>query len=83
MGQRERLHRLVEELPGGEMAAAERYLEYLQLVGRDPVLHALLTAPYDDEPESDEERAGLAEAEEDYRAGRIYTLDEVKRDLGL
>ena len=30
-----------------------------------------------------EAMAQLAESEDDVKAGRVYTLDEVKRDLGL
>lgn len=83
MTRKERLHRLVEELPESELGAAERYLEYLRLAATDPVLHAFLTAPEDDEPESDEERAAVAEAVEDMKEGRVLSLDEVKRELGL
>lgn len=32
---------------------------------------------------SDETLANIAEAEEDVKAGRIYSLEEVKKDLGL
>ena len=80
---KERLRRLVDELPESEVPAAERYLEYLRLVGRDPVLHAFLTAPEDDEPETDEERAAIDEAREDVKQGRLYSLEEVRRELGL
>jgi hypothetical protein len=83
MTTKSRLHHLVDELSESEVAAAERYLEYLRLVGRDPVLHALLTAPEDDEPETDTERAAVAEGAEDLHHGRAHTLDEVRRELGL
>ena len=83
MAIKDRLHRLVEELPESEISAAERYLEYLRLTERDPVLHAILTAPEDDEPETDEERVAVAEAREDIKSGRVIGLDEVKRELGL
>jgi hypothetical protein len=78
-----RLHRLVDELPESEVPAAERYLEYLRLAGQDPVLHAILTAPEDDEPETAEERLAVDEAREDIRAGRVLDLDQVKRELGI
>ena len=32
---------------------------------------------------SDEARADLKEAEEDVREGRVFTLDQVKKELGL
>ena len=66
---RDRLHRLVEELPEADVSAAERYLEYLRLTGRDPVLRALLNAPEDDEAETEEERIAVAEAELGIREG--------------
>jgi hypothetical protein len=45
----------------------------------DPVLLAMLTAPLDDEPETDEERAAVAEAREDVAAGRLISHEEVRR----
>ncbi len=83
MTDRGRLHRLVDELPEREVPAAERYLEYLGLAERDPVLHAILNAPEDDEPGTDEERLAVDEAREDVRAGRVVNLDLVKRELGI
>lgn len=79
---KERLHELVDRIPEGEVRAAERYLEYLAWHG-DPLLRKLLEAPYDDEPISEEEEAGVREAWDDYRAGRVHTLEEVKKELGL
>ena len=48
---KEKLHRLVDELPEKECHAAERYLEYLRDQG-DLLLHRLASVPYDDEPET-------------------------------
>ena len=83
MGVRDRLHNLVDRLPESEVPAAERYLQFLQLAGTDPVLHALLTAPEDDEPETAKERAAVAEARQEIKEGRVHSLEEVRRELGL
>jgi hypothetical protein len=48
MSARDSLHRLIDELPESELAAAERFLHYLRATA-DPVLRALLEAPPDDE----------------------------------
>ncbi|MHB8576241.1 MAG: hypothetical protein ACYDCQ_13025, partial [Dehalococcoidia bacterium] len=45
----------------------------------DPLERALLTAPFDDEPETDEERAAVAEAREDIAAGRVMSGAELRR----
>jgi hypothetical protein len=79
---KEELHRLVDELPEGEMYGAKRFLEYLRNMG-DPVLRAMLEAPEDDEPETAEERAAVAEAYEDFEAGRVVSHQEIKREFGL
>ena len=79
---RDALHRLVDELPKRELSAARRYLEYLRNTG-DPVLRAFLEAPADDEELSEDEAEALREAYEDVRAGRLTSLEEVKRELGL
>jgi hypothetical protein len=70
------LHQWADELP----------IEEVQwLIGalreRDPVLYSLFTAPEDDEPETDEERAAVAKAREDIAAGRVMTTAELRRKL--
>jgi len=82
MSARDSLHRLVDELPESELAAAERFLNYLRAT-TDPVLRALLEAPLDDEPETDEERHAVQEAREELARGEVRTLEEVRRELGL
>ena len=79
---KERLYRLIDRIPEGEVHTAERFLEYLAWHG-DPLLRKLFEAPYDDEPMSEEEEAGVREAWDDYKTGRVQTLEEVKKELGL
>ena len=54
------LHRLVDELPKSEIAAAGRYLEYLRCL-EDPLLRQLLEAPEDDKALSSATAPLLAE----------------------
>ena len=82
MPMRNTLHRLVDELPESELAAAECFLNYLRVTA-DPVLRALLEAPLDDEPETEEERRAVHAAREDLARGEVRTLEEVRRELGL
>jgi hypothetical protein len=77
---RDALYQLVDALPEGAMEAAAEYLAALR---DDPLLRRLLSAPWDDEPETAAERAAAQAADEDFRAGRVASLDEVKRELGL
>ncbi len=79
---KDELYRLVDELPEGEWHAAKRYLEFLRNMG-DPLLQALMAAPYDDEPETPEERAAMAEARRNFEAGEVVTHEELKREFGL
>jgi hypothetical protein len=76
------LHRLVDELPAEELYAAKRYLVYLRNMG-DPVFRSLEEAPYDDEPETPEERAAVLEAYKDLAEGRVVSFDEIKREFGV
>jgi hypothetical protein len=69
MGSRERLHRLVEELPEQEVPPAERFLEYLRNVGSDPVVRAFLAAPVDSEPLTPEDRHAIRDAEAEIDRG--------------
>jgi len=77
---REKLHDLVDKLPNSELHAAERYLEFL-FRSQKTLPQILAEAPIDDEPETPEEAAAVAEAWEDVRAGRVVSHDEVKRRL--
>lgn len=79
---KERLHRLWDLTPEGEVHAAERYLGYLANAD-DPMWRALMNAPGDDEPVTPEEEEAVQEALEDIEAGRVHSLEEVKKELGL
>lgn len=79
---KERLYRLIDRIPDGEVHTAERFLEYLT-TSDDPVMRALMNAPEDDEPVTPEEEEAVREALEDVEAGRMHSLEEVKRELGL
>lgn len=77
---KERLHRLVDALPESEAHTAERMLEFLhETATESPLMRTLRTAPLDDEPYTEEERAVVAEA----RKEKGIPHEEVKRMLGL
>lgn len=59
MDNRQDLHKLIDHIPAADVPAARKFLRAMI---EDPVELALLTAPIDDEPEDDEERAAVAEA---------------------
>lgn len=80
MTSRDSPHHLIDTLPDTALDGAERYLTALQ--SDDPVLRAALLAPYDDEPETEEERAAVDEALEDVRAGRLVSMQEIEREFG-
>jgi hypothetical protein len=68
MTTKEALHRLIEDLPEAAWPGVERYLASVR---DDPVLRAILTAPSDEEPESAEEREGVAEARAEAARGEL------------
>ena len=76
------LRKLIDQLPESELVAAHRYLCYLRDEG-DPVLQAFRNAPLDDEPLTEEDIKAIEEGKEDIKAGRVYTLEQVKTELGL
>ena len=75
------LHQIIEELPESELVAAERFC--VSAGHGRPVRRALLTAPWDDEPETEDERQAVQEARNELARGEVYPLDEVRRELGL
>ena len=82
MPMRDTLHRLVDELPESELTTAECFRNYLRVTA-DPVLRALLETRLDDEPEAEEERRAVQAAREELARGKVRTLAEVQRELGL
>ena len=70
---REELHNMIDFLPDSILeASGQAFLDFLKK--EDPVLFALITAPEDDEPESEEERAAVDEVLEDIRTGRAELI---------
>ncbi|HSY47398.1 MAG TPA: hypothetical protein VLC46_01165 [Thermoanaerobaculia bacterium] len=79
---RTKLHDLVESLPSEDVPTALRVLEALSS-SSDPVPLALRDIPIDDEPETEEERAAVAEARREIEEGKGIPHDEAMRRLGL
>ena len=80
MRTKKELHRLVDELPRNEIAAAGRYLEYLRSLG-DPFLRHLLEAPEDDNALSKETAEALGEAKQQALHGQGRPWEEIRREL--
>ncbi len=79
MSARQQLHRAVEALPDSQIDAALSYLNFLSLAA-SPVLRALLSAPPDDEPDTDEDQRRDLEAVERFRRGESIPHEEVLRE---
>jgi len=82
MSQRATLHRLVDSLPEDDLTTAGRLLAGLAVTA-DPVERALLLAPPDDEPDTDDEDGGLTEARRELARDEGVSTDELERELGL
>lgn len=72
------LYRLIDELPEDKEAEARRLLEDL----RDACEYSLDTAPFDDEPLTDEDRLGLEEARAELARGEGVTDHVAQQQLG-
>jgi hypothetical protein len=80
MTTKERLHKLVDELSEQEAKAA---LVIVERRRDDPMLHALASAPIDDEPSDAEEDASAAEAMAAYRRGEAASTEQLRGELDL
>jgi hypothetical protein len=78
---RQRAHEAIDCIPEAKLSTAIGLLEKML----DPVTLALLNAPIDDEPETEEEKAEVAEAHEWLKrnGGKGIPHDEAMRRLGL
>ena len=78
--EKQQLHELVEKLPTDRLPAA---LSYLHFLCADPVLLSLLSAPADDEPYTDSQRAEDADAEAALARGEGISHEEMRREFGV
>ncbi|HEY2715458.1 MAG TPA: hypothetical protein VGI73_04480 [Solirubrobacterales bacterium] len=81
MTTREKLHRIVDELPEEKLEAALKAIE-----GRadDPMIRRLDDAAPEDEEISAEEEAAVQEARDEVAAGApLVSRDEIKREFGI
>ena len=79
---RERLHRLVDALPAGELRAVERSLELFSGCG-DSFVQALLNAPQATGPSSDKDHEALEEGRCALEAGDCVSDRELRAELGI
>ena len=77
---RDVLHTLIDRLPAQELSAAQRFLEFL---ATSPAYRAALSAAPDDEPVTDADAAAIRRAQEDIRAGRVVSHDDILQEFGL
>ena len=81
MQTRDRLHRLIDDLPEQDLPEVEQLLAHRQR-GEPSLRERLADAPIDDEPLTAEDEAALDEAYRDIEAGRVIPDDELWRRLG-
>jgi hypothetical protein len=80
MTAKEHLHQLIDELTEQDAEAA---LVIVERRRDDPMLHALASAPLDDEPTEADEDAGAAEALAAYRRGEAVSSEQLRAELDL
>jgi hypothetical protein len=80
MTTKERLHKLVEELSEREAEAA---LVIVERRRDDPMLHALASAPVDDEQSETSEDVSAAEALAAYNRGEAVSSEQLRAELDL
>ncbi len=81
MSDREHAHQLIDRMPETQLSGLVQFLETIV----DPVTTALRKAPFDDEPETDDEQAAVTEAKNwlQNNGGKGIPHAEAMRRLGL
>jgi len=82
---REEVNRLVKDKTVQELETAIYFIKSIidQKQDERPLSEHLANPVYDDEPLTEEDKIAITEASEDIKAGRVYTLDRVAKELGL
>ena len=77
---KERLHNLIDRLPDN---TAERIESDIRRIceENDPVLKALMAAPEDDEPLTEEDIRDIEEAYREIERGETYSMEEVHSEI--
>ena len=76
---REEVKYLTKSMTAKEL---EKAIKYLKSLVEQTMEEALTNPLYDDEYLTEEDKIALTKAEEDVKAGRVYSLHEIKRQLG-
>jgi hypothetical protein len=76
---REHAHQLIDRLPEPQLSALVGLLETIV----DPVATALCNAPFDDEPETEEEKQAVAEARESLKRNGGVPFEQAVAELGF
>ncbi|MGB2637270.1 MAG: hypothetical protein WAM58_25295 [Candidatus Acidiferrum sp.] len=78
---KQQAHQLIERLAPSQVTAVVAVLEAML----DPVSHAIANAPMDDEPESEQERAAVAESKAwfERRGGQGISHEEMLAEFGF
>lgn len=77
---REALHDLIDRISENDLAAAQRYLEYL---ATSPAYRAAMSAPSDDEPVTAGDSEVIEKAAGEIRARKVVSHNAILREFGL
>jgi hypothetical protein len=77
---RQTLHELIDRIPEEELAAAQRFLEYLAV---SPAYRAALSAPLDDEPVTPGDADATARTRGGLSTGKVIPHEDVLREFGV
>ncbi|MBV9506691.1 MAG: hypothetical protein JO323_16995 [Acidobacteriia bacterium] len=82
ISEKQHAHELLERLPPSQMATVIRFLEFMLL---DPVARAVVTAPPDDEPVTEQDRRRFHEGQTWFgqRGGKGISMADVLAEFDL
>jgi len=80
---RARLRNLIDFLPAKDVFILQDMAEVMAENKFNPLMQALLAAPEDEEPLTEEDIEAIAEGEKAIIEGRVKSLEQVEKELGL
>ena len=78
---REELKSLIDDLSDYELDAVRQYIQSLH-PSDDPVASSLADVPVDDEPVTEDDLSAIEESDADIAAGRVVSLEQLRREFG-
>jgi hypothetical protein len=84
--QKEHLYKILNTFPESDFHAVKSFAEFIKKARKEKdfnLLRVLLNVPYEEKELSEQTKKDIRKSESEFKKGKVKTLKEVKKALGL